>query len=208
MTTSPILVEEAQSGTEQTAEPRRTPGSRSHALLRILRKLHLYLGVFTAPALIFFAFTGALQSFSLHETSQGSSYRPPAWIVAMAQLHKKQTTEVPVRKQRPEPNSRPGPADKGDRLEDGQPARGKHKAAQPTTLPTAPEEAAAPAQSGLPAMPRSHLPMKIFFLLISASLFLSTLTGIYMAYKCSRGKLLISGLLAAGVVLPLLLLAF
>lgn len=50
--------------------------------------------------------------------------------------------------------------------------------------------------------------MKIFFLLVSVGLFLSTLTGIYMAYRYSRGRLLISGLLLAGVVLPLLLLPF
>jgi hypothetical protein len=53
---------------------------------------------------------------------------------------------------------------------------------------------------------KSHLPMKIFFLVVSVGLFLSTLTGIYMAYRYSRRRLLISGLLAAGVVLPLLLL--
>ena len=56
--------------------------------------------------------------------------------------------------------------------------------------------------------PLSHLPMKIFFLLVSVGLFLSTVTGIYMAYRYSHGKLLISGLLAAGIVIPLLLLAF
>lgn len=50
--------------------------------------------------------------------------------------------------------------------------------------------------------------MKIFFLVVSVGLFLSTLTGIYMAYKYSRSKLLISGLLLAGAGLPLLLLPF
>src|SRR5579862_7174126 len=92
--------------------------SKSHAVLKFLRKVHLYLGVFTAPALLFFAFTGALQTFSLHETAQGSSYKPPAWIAELGQLHKKQTTELPVRKQRPEaaggdralgPDRAPGP---------------------------------------------------------------------------------------------------
>ena len=43
----------------------------SHALLRVLRKMHLYLGVFTAPALLFFAFTGALQTFSLARDHPG-----------------------------------------------------------------------------------------------------------------------------------------
>src|SRR5665213_134265 len=75
--------------------------STSHGVLKLFRKLHLYIGVFITPALLFFAFTGALQTFSLHETTQGSNYKPPTWAVTLAQLHKKQTTIVPVRKLRP-----------------------------------------------------------------------------------------------------------
>jgi uncharacterized iron-regulated membrane protein len=56
--------------------------SSSHTLLKSTRLIHLYIGVFIAPALLFFAFTGALQTFSLHETTRGSSYRPPAWARA------------------------------------------------------------------------------------------------------------------------------
>ena len=33
--------------------------------LKLFRTLHLYIGTFIAPALLFFAFTGALQTFSL-----------------------------------------------------------------------------------------------------------------------------------------------
>ena len=58
--------------------------SSSHTLLKYLRLIHLYIGVFIAPALLFFAFTGALQTFSLHETTRGSSYKPPAWAVMLA----------------------------------------------------------------------------------------------------------------------------
>src|ERR1700712_273889 len=84
--------------------------SSGHAFLRIIRLIHLYLGIFSAPALLFFAFTGALQTFSLHETTPGSSYKPPAWAVTLGQLHKKQTTIVPVRKPRPATDA-PRPAD-------------------------------------------------------------------------------------------------
>jgi hypothetical protein len=66
--------------------------SKGHAALRFLRKVHLYVGMFSTPALLFFAVTGAMQTFSLHETTQGSNYKPPAWIASLAQLHKKQTT--------------------------------------------------------------------------------------------------------------------
>ena len=174
---------------------------QSHALLRVLRKLHLYLGVFTAPALLFFAFTGALQTFSLHETTQGSSYKPPAWITSLAQLHKKQTTEVPVRRPRPDA-PRPDAARSG-----ALPDHREHSAskAAPSSAPQSANQQ--PAASPVPR-PKSHLPMKIFFLLVAVGLFLSTLTGIYMAYRYSRSRLLISGLLLAGAVLPLLLLPF
>src|SRR5271154_776001 len=75
--------------------------SSSHTLLKYFRLIHLYLGVFITPALLFFAFTGALQTFSLHETTRGSGYKPPAWAVLLAQIHKKQTPIVPVRKDPP-----------------------------------------------------------------------------------------------------------
>ncbi len=67
----------------------------SPSLLKSVRLFHLYSGVFLAPALLFFAVTGALQTFSLHETTRGSSYKPPAILVKLAQLHKKQTIVVP-----------------------------------------------------------------------------------------------------------------
>ena len=50
--------------------------------------------------------------------------------------------------------------------------------------------------------------MKIFFLLVSIGLFTSTLTGLYMSYKFIRNKLLVTALLIAGVLIPLLLLPF
>jgi hypothetical protein len=155
----------------------------SHPTLKVLRQIHLYLGIFTAPALLFFALTGALQTFSLHEASRTSDYKPPTWIVTLAQLHKKQTTNVPVRKPWPE--------------------AAKPEAAKPS--PTAPV-ASAPRRAE-PA-PKSHLPMKIFFLTVALGLFLSTLTGILMAYKFNRNKVLVTGLLLAGIVIPLLLLPF
>src|ERR1700759_431116 len=138
--------------------------SNSHTLLKLMRKLHLYTGVFISPALLFFAFTGALQTFSLHETTQGSSYKPPAWAVKLGQLHKKQTLEVPVRKPRPAAD-----APKGDKPADAAPAKAL--------------DAAAPK-------PKTHLPMKIFFLLVAMGLFLSSVPGLYMTYKYSRNKLL------------------
>jgi ABC-type molybdate transport system permease subunit len=43
---------------------------------------------------------------------------------------------------------------------------------------------------------------------VSVSLALSTLTGVYMAYKFDRKRWQLAGLLAAGIVVPLVLLPF
>jgi hypothetical protein len=48
-------------------------------------------------------------------------------------------------------------------------------------------------------------PLKYFFLLVSIGLFVSTLSGIYMSYKYIRNRKLITALLVAGTVLPVLL---
>jgi len=162
--------------------------SQSHAVLRILRLLHLYIGIFIAPMLLFFALTGALQTFNLHETTPGSNYKPPALFVSLAQIHKKQTYLIPQRKSRPS-EAKPGDAKTADAKPDA--AKGDKPAAP------APE----PPQ-------KSHLPLKIFFLLVSLGLFVSTMTGIYMAYKFIRSRLLVTGLLIAGVVVPIFLVNF
>src|SRR5262249_49169787 len=75
--------------------------SKGHAVLRFTRKVHLYLGIFTTPALLFFAFTGAMQTFNLHESTAGSSYKPPAWVLTLAQLHKTEAPTVLARRPRP-----------------------------------------------------------------------------------------------------------
>jgi hypothetical protein len=156
----------------------------SASTLKRVRQIHLYLGIFIAPALLFFAFTGALQSLNLHETTPGRTYKPAAWIVTLAQLHKKQTTIAPVRKPHPEPST------KADTDKSLQPANQSPKASAPE-----------------PPKP-THLPMKLFFVLVALGLASSTLSGIFMAYKYERSKLAISGLLLAGIAVPLLLLAF
>jgi len=173
--------------------------SKGHAVLKFLRKIHLYIGIFTTPALLFFAITGAMQTFSLHETTQGSNYKPPAWIASLAQLHKKQTTVVPPRRARPAAPEASAPTDAS-----------RTTAAQSGAPVTTQPQPGAPPPSrsgGAPAPQKSHLPMKIFFLLVSLSLVTSTLSGNYMSYKYSRGWVL-TGLLVAGVVVPLLLLPF
>lgn len=159
--------------------------SSSHTLLRYVRLIHLYFGIFIAPALMFFAFTGALQTFSLHETTKGSSYTPPAWAVTLGQIHKKQTPIV---------NKKPDPAPKPKHDHDDAAPMASAPAAQPTTPPAAP-----------PAPKHNPLPLKIFFLIVAIGLFTSTISGIYMSYKYVRNRTLVTALLLAGIVIPVLM---
>ncbi len=178
--------------------------SKSHTLLKYFRLIHLYIGVFISPALLFFAFTGALQTFSLHETTRGSNYKPPAWAVTLGQIHKKQTPIVPVRKVPPpdRPAEKAGP-DKPAQERSGHQDRSdkpQYPAAdsQPAPGIAAKPDAAAPK-------PYNAMPLKIFFLLVAIGLFTSTLTGLYMSYKYVRNRTLITTLLIAGVVIPVLM---
>jgi hypothetical protein len=166
--------------------------SSSHTFLKYLRLIHLYTGIFIAPALLFFAFTGALQTFSLHETTRGSSYKPPAWAVMLGQIHKKQTPIVPVRK---------AP------LPDKQADKDTPEKAQSSTSQPALSEASKPTGE---AASKSHnpLPLKCFFLLVSIGLFVSTLSGLYMSYKYIRNRRLITVILFGGIVVPVLLTVF
>ncbi len=168
----------------------------SQKILKIIRKIHLYLGVFIAPALLFFSFTGAVQTFNLHENTPGSSYTPSRWLVVLGQLHKKQTTVVPVRKARPSLPSGADPQGAKGSLNDSRPGPSAQTPAQTKSGAETPASAA-----------NRHLPMKVFFLLVAVGLTVSVLTGIYMAWKYTRPWLVI-GLLLAGVVVPCALLGF
>jgi len=173
--------------------------SAGHRVLKFVRQLHLYLGVFTAPMLLFFAITGGLQTFSLHETTRGSSYTPPAWLASMSQLHKKQTTVMPVRKARPPEVAVPGTD-----------LHGADAAATATSANAQGDKRRAPPSSGgadnAGAKPKKNLlPMKIFFGLVALSLLISTLTGLYMAWRYSRKPRLVGALLLGGILVPVLL---
>src|SRR3954462_9298035 len=65
-------------------------------MIKAARQLHLYLGLFFAPSIIFFAFTGCLQTFSFHENKNPGDHHPQ-WIATLASIHKDQV--LPVKKQ-------------------------------------------------------------------------------------------------------------
>ncbi|WP_260705091.1 PepSY domain-containing protein [Edaphobacter flagellatus] len=151
----------------------------SVASFKSIRLIHRYIGLFFSPAILFFAITGGLQMFGLHESARGSSYVPPNILVHLSQLHKKGTLYLPPRKAAPPNSAKPdGP----------KPETPKPPQASPAT-PT----------------PNS-LPMKIFFAATALALAVSTCTGIMMGWKYARRKLTVLLVLAAGVLIPAILL--
>lgn len=147
------------------------------ATLRLLRQIHTYLGVFFAPAIIFFAFSGALQTFGLHENKGGGPYQPPAWIVTLASVHKNQ--ELPQPKHRKPPSAGPKAGGRPDQ--------------------------AAP-QGPAPKPPPSPLPLKIFTLLLSIGLIATALVGLYIALTNKALRRTATWVLLAGLVTPVVLL--
>ena len=65
--------------------------------MKIIRKLHFYLGVLFAPTIVFFALSGALQILGLHEGKDAS-----ALAAEMALIHKDQILHAPQRAPRPQ----------------------------------------------------------------------------------------------------------
>jgi uncharacterized iron-regulated membrane protein len=152
-------------------------------MLKFARMTHMYLGVFLAPSILFFAFTGALQSFSLHE-SHSATYTPPRWLVHMSQMHKNQTFHVPVR-----PPAPPKPTSA---------AKLPPAASRPAATPANPVERDIHAPS----------PMKFFFVFVALGLIVSTCLGLYMSYKFNRNKIAVTATLLAGIAVPALLTLF
>ena len=148
---------------------------------RQLRRLHQYLGLFFAPTLLLFSLSGALQTYRWQEP-KGYGGSPPSWIVWMASVHKDQASPRPPR------------------AEAGPPA-GEAKAKAPAG-PSA--KASTPKGEGKGGGRRAGL--MLFVGLFGLALFVSTLLGIAIALANARSRRTNLAILAAGVVVPLLLL--
>lgn len=149
---------------------------------RWLRQVHRYTGVFFAPAIVFFAFSGAFQTFRWQE-EKGFGGTPPAWIVWIASVHKDQA--VP-------------------RAESPRPAKMMSARSSQAPEPSAEQD----ERKGHLQAPerRSTLPLKIFVLLLSIALTLSSITGVVIALNNRGTRRTSVAMLAAGTLLPLLLL--
>ena len=67
-----------------------------------MNRLHLLLGCFFAPALLFFTLSGAFQTLRLHKDIQGG-YQAPEIMKVMAKIHKDQKLPGSPPGQRPWP---------------------------------------------------------------------------------------------------------
>jgi hypothetical protein len=69
-----------------------------NSITRTARIAHRFLGLFFAPSILFFALSGIFQVLGWHQTVRGTNQAPARWIQEMAQIHKKQTWELPASK--------------------------------------------------------------------------------------------------------------
>lgn len=150
-----------------------------------LRQLHRYLGVFFTPAILFFAFTGALQTFGLHESKQRGEPPPVAWIAALASVHKDQ--HLPQARRAAPPSKAPAVG----------------------AAPAVPDMAAGkPRQPAADAheQKKSTLPLKLFVLAVAIGLCVTSLLGLTLAFSNPRNRKEAGVMLVLGTLLPLLLL--
>ncbi len=85
---------------------------RPPPLAMMVRQAHAYLSVLVAPTVLFFAFTGALQLFSLHEAH--GDYRPPPLIEKLGSVHKDQRFALGEHHRPPAPANAPAHAEEED----------------------------------------------------------------------------------------------
>ena len=95
----------------------------SPSTMLMVRQWHTYIGAFVAASVLFFAFTGSLQLFSLHEAH--GAYTPPAIVEMLSRVHKDQVLHA-----KPKPAATGGDAEAGS-------AR-KHHSAPARAAPEAP----------------------------------------------------------------------
>jgi hypothetical protein len=143
-----------------------------------IRQWHSYIGLFIAPSVLFFALTGALQLFSLHEAH--GHYHPFAIVEKLSSVHKDQVFELGHHDAAPEPEA-------GKPTDTAKPAGAKDDDDK-TELST--------------------LLLKGFFLLVALCLTLSTALGLWMGLTQNRRKGIAWLLVIAGILVPLGLLVF
>ena len=141
-----------------------------------IRTCHTYLGILIAPSVLFFALSGALQIFSLHEAH--GTYHPLPLVEKLASVHKDQVFALGEHHEEPPPAAPPQAG--GDAHPPG-PAEHEDEPAIGTPL------------------------LKGFFLVVALGLTLSTLLGLWMGLTHLRHRRIGWWLLVTGVAVPLVL---
>lgn len=148
-----------------------------------IRQIHVYLSVFVAPSLIFFAATGALQTFRLPDEKTA-----PVLIQKLARAHKDDIFAVKP----PRPKRAGG---EGAHSHDhDNPGPGKSDAALPTAAAKPQPKPATQA-------------VKWFFTVAAIGMIVSTLLGLWMALAYHKRKGVLLAVLIAGAAIPIVLLA-
>jgi len=144
--------------------------------MKLARRVHLLLGVFFAPTIMFFAATGAMQIIGLQKSKDG---KPAAsWILHVVEVHKHQKWEP--RKRPPAPPAAAAAATSG---------------APATAAP-------APPANPEPALSIGTRLLEGFAVAMSACLVATTLLGLYMAWLLPRDRKLCVVLFGAGLLVP------
>jgi hypothetical protein len=139
----------------------------------LIRTWHTYLGILIAPSVIFFALTGAIQLFSLHEAH--GTYEPPPLLEKLSSLHKDQIfgeKEQHEDEQQPKAGAAPGD-------HEATPARQDHETKSTGTVL-----------------------LKWYFLMVAIALTTSTLFGLWMGLTHIKHKRTCRWLLGVGLVIP------
>ena len=158
--------------------------SRVFLTPRLLRDLHTYLAVFFAPTILFFALTGSLQVFGLHE-GHDNGYTPPAFVEKLSQVHIHMRYEMKPR--RPEPAKLA--ASQAPKIADVAPVK-------------APEPAKPKAKRG------PSVATKAFFGAAAIGLTLASLLGLWIGLTQGRLRKVSAILAALGAALPIALVLF
>ena len=146
-----------------------------------IRTLHAYVGMLIAPTVIFFATTGLLQIYDLHEAHPG--YTPPAFLEALGSVHKDQRIA----------------------LDHHRLPAGKHP---PTTSPASAEHDHEEPHADAPRY--SHIAtnlLKAFFASVAVGLIFSSGSGVWMALQQTKRRRTHWVLLLIGTLVPVILAA-
>lgn len=158
--------------------PLSTNRSNPAARMMTLRTWHSYIGAFIAPSVLFFALTGAVQLFNLHEAHDG--YTPPALIAKLSAVHKDQEFKL-------------------DEHHD-------HASAPKTAVAHEDSDHADAKTAPSEAQIRIWI-LKWVFVLVALGLFTSTLIGLWMALTVGRRRWVTVVLFLLGAAVPVLLVA-